>query len=196
MKDVINVDGKKVLVKDEIYTWSNLISLSRVLVTIPIIYLHYENQKEFNSLIVGLIAYGAISDYLDGLVARLRNEVSEVGKVLDPVADKIMAFMLFFYTVWLGWIPLWFFLIGVVRDLLIMAGSGYIKKKRGKVAMSTMWGKVSVNVLAAYWLVVFFFQDLETLHTVLMIASLFMMIVSFVEYVHRYKRILDGADFN
>ena len=196
MKEVINVDGKKVLVRNDIFTWSNLISLSRVLVTVPIIYLHYQNNKEMTTLIVILIMYGVISDYLDGLVARKRNEISELGKILDPVADKVMAFFLFFYTVWLGWIPFWFFIIGVIRDICIMTGSGYIKSRRGKVAMSTMSGKISVNVLALYWIAVFFFQQAATVHNVLMIASLIMMAISFVHYFYRYKMILEGAEFN
>ncbi|MFO7845093.1 MAG: CDP-alcohol phosphatidyltransferase family protein [Balneolaceae bacterium] len=196
MKEVLHVDGKKVLVRNDIFTWSNLISFSRVLVTIPIIYIHYQNNKEVNQLVLMLIAYGALSDYLDGLVARLRNEISELGKMLDPVADKVMAFLLFFYTVWLGWIPLWFFLIGVVRDLMIMLGSWYIKKERGKVAMSTLSGKISVNVLALYWMSVFFVPEAEQVQTVLMYCSLAMMAFSFIAYVKRYKLILDGAEFN
>ncbi|MEX1137548.1 MAG: CDP-alcohol phosphatidyltransferase family protein, partial [Balneolales bacterium] len=112
------------------------------------------------------------------------------------VADKIMAFVLFFYTVWLGWIPLWFFVIGITRDVLIMMGSWYIKRERGKVAMSTMSGKVSVNVLAFYWLSVFFFPEMSSIHTVLMMASLIIMAISFVDYFYRYKMILDGAEFN
>lgn len=196
MKEVINVDGKKVLVRNDIFTWSNLISFTRVLVTIPIIYLHYENNQEVNYLVTILIAYGGLSDYLDGLVARLRNEISELGKMLDPIADKVMAFMLFFYTVMLGWIPLWFFVIGVIRDILIMVGSGYIKKERGKVAMSTMSGKISVNVLALYWMSVFFFPEASEAHTILMMCSLVIMAISFVDYFYRYKQILDGAEFN
>jgi len=196
MKEVIHVDGKKVLVRNDIFTWSNLISFTRVLVTVPIIYIHYQNSKEVSQLVIFLIIYGAISDYLDGLVARLRNEISELGKILDPIADKVMAFFLFVYTVWLGWIPLWFFLIGVVRDLLIMLGSWYIKKERGKVAMSTMSGKISVNVLAMYWMSVFFFPDAGDTHVVLMICSLIIMAISFVDYFYRYKMILDGAEFN
>lgn len=196
MKDVINVDGKKVLVRNDIYTWSNLISLSRVLVTFPIIYLHYHNQQQVSFMIVVLLLYGGISDYIDGMVARWRNEVSELGKILDPVADKVMALFLFLYTVWLGWIPLWFFAVGVIRDVLIMMGSWYIQKKRGKVAMSTMAGKVSVNVLALYWLSVFLFPAAEAVHVFLMMASLVIMVISFVDYFHRYKQILDGAEFN
>lgn len=196
MQETSNIDGKKVLVSDDIFTWSNLISLSRVLVVFPIIYLHVQNDYQVNALIWGLIIYGAVSDYLDGLVARWRNEISELGKVLDPVADKLMAFFLFLYTVTLGWIPIWYFLLGVTRDLLIMAGSAHIKKKRGKVAMSIMSGKVSVNFMAFYWISVFFFPEATGIQNYLLAVSTVMMIVSFIAYRKRYNKIIAGADFN
>ncbi|MCH8547649.1 MAG: CDP-alcohol phosphatidyltransferase family protein [Balneolaceae bacterium] len=196
MREAANIDGKKVLVRDDIFTWSNLISFSRVLVVFPIIWIHIHNNYEVNAWIWGLILYGAISDYLDGLVARWRNEISELGKVLDPVADKVMAFFLFLYTVVLGWIPLWYFFLGVARDLLIMAGSAHIKRKRGKVAMSIMSGKVSVNIMALYWISVFFFPEAEITQTYLMIVSAVVMVVSFIEYKRRYYKIINGADFN
>lgn len=196
MREASNIDGKKVLVRDDIYTWSNFISFTRVLVVIPIIWLHIENNYQINAWIWGLIIYGAISDYLDGLVARWRNEISELGKVLDPIADKVMAFFLFLYTVILGWIPLWYFVLGVTRDLLIMWGSAHIKKKRGKVAMSIMSGKISVNVMALYWISVFFFPEAELTQRYLMIVSAVIMVVSFIEYKKRYYKIINGAEFN
>lgn len=196
MRETTNIDGKKVLVKDLIFTWSNFISFTRVLVVFPIIYLHYHNSQQVNTIILVLIGYGVFSDYLDGLVARWRNEISELGKVLDPVADKLMAFFLFLYTVSLGWIPIWYFIIGVIRDLLIMTGSGMIKKKRGKVAMSIPSGKISVNIMALYWISVFFFREAETIQYVLMITSAAFMVYSFIDYIIRYKKIMDGADFN
>jgi len=196
MSEAVNIDGKKLVVKDHVLTWSNFISLTRVLVVIPVIYIHMNNNYEINNAIVLWIVYGVISDYLDGLVARKRNEISELGKVLDPIADKLMAFFLFLYTVMLGWIPVWYFAMGVSRDLLIMTGSGYIKKKRGKVAMSIMSGKISVNIMAFYWISIFFFREAVTIHFWLMIASVAIMIYSFVDYVIRYRKIIDGADFN
>lgn len=196
MRETVNIDGKKLVVKDHIFTWSNFISLSRVLVVFPLIYIHIQNDYEINNAIILLIAYGVLSDYLDGLVARWRNEISELGKVLDPIADKLMAFFLFLYTVMLGWIPVWYFAMGVSRDLLIMTGSGYIKRKRGKVAMSIMSGKISVNIMAYYWISVFFFRDATTIHYWLMVASAAIMVYSFVDYVIRYRKILNGADFN
>ncbi len=196
MREVTNIDGKKVLVKDDIFTWSNLISFSRVLVVWPIIYLHIQNYEQVNGPIFLLMVYGVASDYLDGLVARWKNEISELGKILDPVADKLMAFFLFLYTVMLGWIPVWYFVIGVIRDLCIMAGSLIIKKRSGKVAMSIMAGKVSVNIMALYWISVFFFREATTLQNWLMYLSVAFMIYSLIKYIIRFKKILNGANFN
>lgn len=191
-----NIDGRKISVKDHIFTWSNLLSFLRLLVPIPVLWMHMNNGYEVNLTITLLILAGITTDYLDGLVARWRNEVSEIGKVLDPVADKMMAFFLFGYTVWLGWIPVWYFAIGVTRDLLVIAGSAYIKRVRGKVAMAVLSGKISVNVMALYWISVFFFQEATTVHRILMIASVVMMVVSFVHYYYRFNQIRKGADFN
>ena len=191
-----NIDGRKISVKKHIFTWSNLLSVSRLLITAPIIYLHMQNNYQVNTAITMLILYGIASDYLDGFVARKRDEVSELGKVLDPVADKLMAFFLFGYTVLIGWIPVWYFLVGVVRDLLIMAGSTYIKRIRGKVAMAVMSGKVSVFLMAVYWVAVFFFPEAGQVHFVLMVASLIMMVVSLINYVKRFNEIRKGAEFN
>src|SRR5690625_3720251 len=158
MREVTNIDGKKVLVKDDIFTWSNLISFSRVLVVWPIIYMHIQNYEQVNGPMFLLIVYGVASDYLDGLVARWKNEISELGKIRDPVADKLMAFFLFLYTVMLGWIPVWYFVIGVIRDLCILAGSLIIKKRSRKVDMFIMDGIVSVKIMALYSIFVFLFR--------------------------------------
>jgi CDP-diacylglycerol--glycerol-3-phosphate 3-phosphatidyltransferase len=160
------------------------------------VYLHYINGRQITWLITTLVLYGILSDYLDGYVARKTNNVSEWGKVLDPVADKFCAFILFFYAVYIGMIPLWFFILEIVRDLLIMGGSLYIRKLRGKVAMAVMSGKISVNVLGLYWLSEFFYPEATAVHDMLMGASLALMIFSFFDYLHRFYMIREGVEFN
>jgi len=145
---------------------------------------------------MGLIIYGVISDYLDGLVARKTNTISEVGKMIDPISDKLSAGTLFIYTVWLGWVPVWFLVLFIVRDLLIIMGSAFIKWKYGKVAMSTLSGKISVNVIAFYWISVFFFRNATQIQTILLVCSVIIMVISFFDYFNRYRKIMQGASFN
>lgn len=191
-----NIDGKKVKVTHHLFTWSNLISFSRVFVAFPICYLHYTGGNAATWPIITLIVYGLLSDYLDGYLARRLDEVSEWGKVLDPVADKLSAFVLFFYTVYMGLVPLWFFLVEVVRDAIILAGSTYLKVKRGKVAMAVMSGKWSVNALAAYWLTAFFFPEQKEVQLFFMGISLCLMFFSLIDYFYRFNEIHQGYDFN
>jgi phosphatidylglycerophosphate synthase len=191
-----NTEQDQIVVKNILFTWSNLISLTRVFIAAPIIYLHYTNGGQITLPIILLVFYGIFSDYLDGIVARRTGQVSEWGKILDPIADKATAFFLFFYAVVIGRIPVWFFVVAIVRDVLIMAGSIYIQRTRGKVAMAVMSGKVSVNALAAYWISVFFFPEAVGFQLFFMGCSLALMLFSFMDYVHRFNLIHKGIDFN
>lgn len=191
-----NIDGKTISVKQTLFTWSNLISLSRVFVAVPIIYLHYTNGQQVTWTIGLLILYGMVSDYLDGYVARKLDEISEWGKVLDPIADKVSAFFLFLYTVYIGLIPVWFFALEVVRDLIILSGSAYLQFRHGKVAMAVMSGKWSVNALAGYWMSAFFFPDLLRVQYFFMGIALVLMFISFIDYLFRFKQIRAGLEFN
>lgn len=196
MAEQNNIDGKKVQVSGRVFTLSNFISFTRFLIAFPVIYLHIENDFQFDVIIIALILYGGISDYLDGLVARKTNTVSEVGKMIDPISDKLCAAALFIYTVWLGWVPMWFLLLNVVRDSLIMVGSSFIKIKYGKVAMSIMSGKIAVNALGLYWIAVFFFRDATMVHDWLLYLTTAIMVYSFFDYFNRYRKIMQGAKFN
>lgn len=191
-----NIDREPVEVKDFLFTWSNFISFTRIFIAVPVIYLHYVNGGRISPPIVVLVAYGIFSDFLDGYVARKTSQVSEWGKVLDPIADKITAFFLFLYTVVIGRIPSWFFVLAVIRDVVIMTGSIYLKQTRGKVAMAIMSGKVSVNALAAYWISVFFFPEATAAHHFFMGCSLALMVFSFIDYLYRFNQIYKGIDYN
>lgn len=190
-----NIDKKKIKVRHRIFTISNLISFSRVFVAIPVLILHY--RAGYPTLAVDLlIAYAILSDFLDGYLARKTDQISELGKVLDPMADKLCAFIVFSYTVFIGLIPVWFFTLLVGRDLLIASGAMYINRKREKMPMSVMTGKITVNVLALYWLTAFYFPAETGIHEVLLWFSTIMLIYSFVVYLQRFISIVRGADFN
>ncbi|WP_310684143.1 CDP-alcohol phosphatidyltransferase family protein [Aliifodinibius sp. S!AR15-10] len=186
----------KIEVRDKIITWSNAISASRTIISFPVIYLHYVNNYQVTWPIIVLLIYGVISDYLDGIIARKTDQVSELGKVLDPIADKLTAFFLFIYTVYIGFIPLWFFALAVFRDLLILSGSIYIKINRGKVAMAVTSGKFAVNGLAAYWLSVFLFPEAVPFHFFFMGNAIALMVFSFFDYLQRFNEITRGAEFS
>ena len=197
MTESNNIDGKIIPVKNEVLTIANAISLSRALIAVPILFLHHASGAEATWLIVAFIVYAFVSDYLDGYVARKMNQVTEFGKVADPLADKVCALILFLYGVIINVIPAFFVIILVLRDGLILIGSLMIKRKRGKYAMSVISGKVAVNVLAIYWIVAFFFPEREQTIHFLMWLSLILLLYSLGSYIHRFFLIQKkDAEFN
>jgi cardiolipin synthase len=98
----------------------NLICLLRVALVWPIATaLH---AREFGTALALFIA-AAVSDGLDGYLAKRFNWTSELGKVLDPVADKLLLVTVFVECAWLGLAPWWLTAAVVARDVLIGLGA-------------------------------------------------------------------------
>ncbi|HXQ63283.1 MAG TPA: CDP-alcohol phosphatidyltransferase family protein [Steroidobacteraceae bacterium] len=74
-------------------------------------------------LTVGLFAVAALSDGLDGWLAKTFGWTSRLGKILDPIADKLLLVTVFITLVWIGRVPLWLAAAVVVRDLVIVGGA-------------------------------------------------------------------------
>jgi phosphatidylglycerophosphate synthase len=196
MESMQNIDGTKVRVKRKLFTVANMLSASRIVAVVPLV-LAYEAAGRTPDIWVGIwTGYIILSDYLDGLAARKLDEITEAGKIVDPIADKTCAIMLISYSVWIGMIPVWFLVILAVRESLILAGSLHIKAKRGKVAMSVMSGKIAVNVLTAYFIAVFFFPGAVQAHFFLKWLTVLFLVSSLADYYYRYRKILQGYDFN
>jgi cardiolipin synthase len=74
-------------------------------------------------LALALFMVAAISDGLDGFLAKRCNWVSELGKVLDPAADKLLLVVVFVEAAWLGLVPWWVTAAAVTRDVMIGLGA-------------------------------------------------------------------------
>ncbi len=132
------------------WTISNLLSLSRIVLMIPAVYFLEAPVHFHREISVLFILAAAITDALDGYFARKFNQVSEVGKVIDPLADKIGVGMVVVMLVIFGDIPLWFAGVVLIRDLVIFLAGLFIKAKTNIILPSMMAGKLAVSFLALY----------------------------------------------
>ncbi len=100
------------------YSLPNIISFSRIIIA-PIFYVLLTNNdvKSINIACV-IFTIGALSDYFDGMLARLRKEVSDFGSFFDPLADKVLTSAAFFAFVSMNIIPLWMIVIITTRDII------------------------------------------------------------------------------
>lgn len=170
-------------------TVSNLLSLIRALLTLPFTLVMLSDMPDARWWGIGLLALAALTDKLDGDIARKFGQVTEWGKILDPLADKIGMAVLALVLVHLGLIPLWLMAVVLARDLLILIGGLYLKARRGYVEPSNTLGKWTVGVLA----VTMALALLEIKGIVLEIAiwlSVGMLVLSFGGYVQVFVRAL------
>jgi len=181
--------------EDRIFTVSNAISVSRLPIAAGIILLHYYNNQSFSWPVAALVVVGIVSDYLDGIIARKFNQVSDLGKALDPICDKIAMAVLFIYVVWLGRIPGWFLGILILRDGIIGWLSIQIKNITGRMPMALFSGKVSINIIVLYWTIAFFAPGAKGVLKAALVASLAIMVFSFIDYIRRYYIIAQQQDF-
>lgn len=173
------------------WTFSNLLSAFRAVLAFPIGYLILKDATLFRWEITILILIASLTDYADGFLARKLNQVTETGKILDPIADKIAISIIIIALIIIQRIPLWFGVLVIFRDLTIMLGSYRIMKMK-KVTLQSNWvGKWTVTILAFYILSVIVLRDDSTgLSFILLVASTIMVIVSFGIYLKRYISVI------
>ena len=169
-----------------IWTISTFLSFSRILLVVPLAYIVYADVPDNRAWVAAVLTLAAVTDLLDGYLARKLHQVTDFGKIIDPVADKITVGIVGVLFVAAGYIPLWYVVIVIVRDLLILIGGLYIKTKKNIVTQSNWPGKISVSLTGLFLLLsVVQSQALEPLRQVVLWTSLAMMAFSLVKYIQR-----------
>ncbi len=173
---------------NKIHTVSNYLSFSRVLITIPISYflLNLEQGEYYRFIAVFLMILAAATDYLDGYFARKYDQISELGKIIDPLADKLGIGIITIILFLNGYIPTFILVVVVARDILIFVGGLFVSNKLDKVLPSNMLGKITVFILGVYLVaLVFGLRNNPTLFNLFNILIVFMSLISLAGYVIR-----------
>lgn len=133
--------------KGPLFNIPNLVSLSRI----PFVFAAclFLVQRSLIPLLV-VIFLGVFSDFLDGIIARKTDSVSDWGKVLDPLADKIAIGAFIITMAFINAVPLWFVIVFLTRDVLIAAGGILVTKRLGSPPSSNIWGKLSTLIISVY----------------------------------------------
>jgi CDP-diacylglycerol--glycerol-3-phosphate 3-phosphatidyltransferase len=172
---------------DRTWTISNILSISRALLVIPIVVLLLDDGEDHRFLVVGIMALAMLTDTLDGVLARALHQETQLGRILDPLADKIGVVAIAGVLTYREMVPLWFFVAALVRDLLILAGGLYIKLQKNIVLQSNPLGKWTVTVIAVYIIVTTLrLSELQMIKQPLLIASTILIIASFIGYVRKF----------
>ena len=149
---------KKRLTKKDILTIPNALSLFRLLLVPVIVWLYCKAGRHYAAL--GVVILSGITDIADGYIARHFNMVSDVGKVLDPIADKLTQAALLISLATRYRVLYWLFVLFVVKEL--MQGSlGYLVLKKTDVLEGARWyGKVSTGVFYGVMMALILFDTI------------------------------------
>ena len=120
----------------------NMLSISRIILSI-FLFIKFNIENEFDKVFIVMLIAIMFTDKLDGWFARKFNCISDFGRIIDPIADKIFCFsiLMIFYSIKL--IPLWGLVIMVSKDLLLIIYRCR-KLKKGIVMSSFKLGKYKV----------------------------------------------------
>ena len=169
-----------------IVTIPNILSVSRLVLLPVVLLLLFRHQGR---AAVGVMLVSWSTDALDGYLARKLGQVSNLGRVLDHLVDKVWVGSVLVTLVFLRDLPLLLAAAVILRDVLILAGSGIIMKARGSFVSSDVVGKITGFAFAL--LIVFYTLELPAL---LRYKAWFdygvtiLVVVSFVNYVTVYLR--------
>lgn len=123
----------------------NLISLLRVLL-VPLLLYFLARHAYIQALAVFLVA--GVSDAVDGYLARRLNQLTQIGAILDPIADKLMIVSGLVTLTLLAQIPAWLTITLLVRDLVIVSGAIAYRLRAGSLEMApTALGKLHIALV-------------------------------------------------
>jgi CDP-diacylglycerol---glycerol-3-phosphate 3-phosphatidyltransferase len=126
---------------------ANGLSLFRLGVS-PLLLLFLVPNTAVRAAVLALFILGEISDFLDGIVARRKNEVSDFGKLIDPMADAIFHLTLFLIFLTLQLVPAWMVIVLVWREIAVSSLRLMASTDQRLVIAAARPGKIKANVQA------------------------------------------------
>lgn len=177
--------------RKELFTISNFLSFSRLLLGIPVCLLLDGVDQSYSRRLILLfvLMIAAATDYLDGYFARKNNQITEAGKIIDPLADKALVAILAVKLYLIGELPPFYFYAIISRDILIFVGGIVVTRIIGKVLPSNLLGKITVTVIGFFFIAVILQLKIYVpfLYNVLYYTGLVLIFSSLIAYIIRAK---------
>ena len=180
---------KKIYQDKRWITIPNILTLLRIALAPVMAMAMYHGYLLF-AFIVFMIA--SLTDLLDGLLARWCDVQTNLGKMLDPVADKVLLVSVFcalaFLPLPLLQVPVWFFMMVFVREVIIVVGSCVILRVNPQVSFEPIiWGKLTTffQILFIIWMFACYFLGWEPRKTYIVFLVLLALfsLLSLIQYM-------------
>lgn len=140
--------------------------------------------KEYYIAALLVFAIASITDFFDGYLARKYNLVSSFGKIMDPLADKLLAFSALLAFIQLDVVSVWAPIIIIAREFFVTS-LRVVAVSKGKVIAASWWGKIKTNVqlfASIFAMLLCHFEKIEIAGILIWIAAIFT-VASWIAYI-------------
>lgn len=181
---------------DKLFNIPNCLCYFRILL-IPVFLFVYFNAKSNLDYIIAtlIVVISGGSDWLDGFIARKYNLITDFGKVLDPIADKLTQFVIagtLIYTYPMMWGLL---IIILIKDAMLALGSFYLFEHGYKARGASWWGKIATAYFYFVVIILIGGHIPETfLADILIVTSIILMLLSLVLYAKQLYEIYKSGE--
>lgn len=171
----------------------NKLTVARmILVPFLVLFMLTDLGGEANRYIaLAIFVVASVTDWFDGKLARKYNLVTNFGKFMDPLADKLLVCSAMICFIELEKLPAWFVIIIIGREFII-SGFRLVASDNGIVIAASYWGKF--KTVSQMFMVIVMIMDLggvfDVIGTVLMWAALILTIVSLIDYIAKNVEVL------
>ena len=171
----------------------NKLTLLRVvLIPVFVVLLLLEGGQNYTLRIAALIVFciASFTDFLDGQIARRNNLVTNFGKFMDPLADKLLVCSALICMIELGQLPSWYVITVIAREFII-SGFRLVAADNGIVIAASWWGKFKTTFQMLT--VILLILNIPALHSVTLIIAgiaFVLTLVSLLDYIAKNSRVI------
>ena len=152
----------------------------------------YDNGSSQTMRVVANVIFivASLTDLFDGKIARKYNLVTNFGKFMDPLADKLLVCSALICLIQLGQLPAWVVIIIISREFII-SGFRLVAADNGIVIAASYWGKFKTTFqMIAVILMIFNIPALATVTMIMLVIAVVLTVISLVDYVAKNVEVL------
>lgn len=171
---------------------NKLTTLRVIMIPFFVFFLLWQNGENytFRMIALALFIIASLTDLLDGKIARKYNLVTNFGKFMDPLADKLLVCSALICLIELNALPAWMVIIIISREFII-SGFRLIASDNGVVIAASYWGKFKTTFhMVSVVLLILDIPALAFVTTICVWIALLLTIVSLVDYIYKNHKIL------
>ncbi len=172
---------------------ANKLTILRVImVPIFLVFLMIPDIPAGKWIALGVFIAASLTDMADGKIARKYNLITDFGKFMDPLADKLLVCSAMIALIELDRIPAWVVIVIIAREFII-SGFRLVASDNGVVIAASWWGKIKTVVqmiMIGFLIADLDIEPIRIIEQILIYAALILTVISLLDYIFKNKSVL------